>query len=154
GIKSFLLPNQFIDGGATGVSMLLARLSGLPLEVLLVAVNIPFSWLAYRYIGTTFAVKSIGATVAVAVALHILPFPPATAAKLLGAVFGGFFIGAGVGPAIRAGGVLDGTEILAVVLSKKTFATVGEAILGLNVLVFSVAAGVLGIEPALYSMLT
>jgi uncharacterized membrane-anchored protein YitT (DUF2179 family) len=134
--------------------MLLANLTGVPLGVILVAVNVPFVFLAYRHIGTAFAVRSILAITALALGLGVLPFPPATADKLLGAVFGGFFIGAGVGLAIRGGGVLDGTEILAVVLSKKTFVTVGEAILGLNVLVFSAAAGVLGIEPALYSMLT
>jgi uncharacterized membrane-anchored protein YitT (DUF2179 family) len=154
GIKSFLLPNQFIDGGVTGVCMLLAQLTRVPLEVLLVLVNIPFAVLGYRHIGAVFAVRSILAITALAVGLIVLPFPPATADHLLGAVFGGFFIGAGTGVAIRGGGVLDGTEILAVVLSKRTFVTVGEAILGLNVVVFSAAAGVLGIEPALYSMLT
>jgi len=154
GIKSFLLPNQFIDGGVTGVCMLLAQLTRVPLEALLVLVNIPFVLLGYQHMGTAFAVRSILAITALALGIVVLPFPPATVDHLLGAVFGGFFIGAGVGLAIRGGGVLDGTEILAVVLSKKTFVTVGEAILGLNVLVFSAAAGVLGIEPALYSMLT
>jgi uncharacterized membrane-anchored protein YitT (DUF2179 family) len=154
GIKSFLVPNQFIDGGATGVSMLLEKLTGIPLGVLLVLVNLPFYFLGRRFIGSAFAWRTIAGIVVVALAVSVMPFPAATADHLLGAVFGGFFIGAGVGLAMRGGGVLDGTEILAVVLSKHTFVTVGEAILGLNVVVFSAAAFVLGVEPALYSMLT
>jgi uncharacterized membrane-anchored protein YitT (DUF2179 family) len=154
GLASFLLPNHFIDGGVTGVSMLLARLTGLPLALLLVLVNAPFLALGYRHIGRTFTIKSSLAIMGLAVCLAVVPFPVATDDKLLGAVFGGFFVGAGVGLAIRGGGVLDGTEILAVVLSKRTFATVGEVILGLNVVIFSTAALFLGVVPALYSVLT
>ena len=154
GIDGFLLPNHFIDGGVTGISMLLAQWTHLPLALFLVAVNAPFLAMGYRQIGRTFAVKSATAIVALAVAVELIPFPKATDDPLLGAVFGGFFIGAGVGLAIRNGGVLDGTEILAVVLSKRTFATVGEIILGLNVLMFTLAAFVLGAEPAMYSVLT
>jgi uncharacterized membrane-anchored protein YitT (DUF2179 family) len=154
GLASFLLPNHFIDGGVTGVSMLLARLTGLPLALLLVAVNAPFVIVGYRQVGKVFAVKSSIAIIALALCLALIPFPVATDDKLLGAVFGGVFVGAGVGLAIRGGGVLDGTEILAVVLSKRTFATVGEVILALNVVIFSVAAAFLGVEPAMYSGLT
>ena len=154
GLASFLLPNHFIDGGVTGVSMLLANLLGLPLGVLLVVVNAPFVALGYRHIGKAFAIKSTLAIVGLAVWLILIPYPVATADKLLGAVFGGFFVGAGVVLAIRGGGVLDGTEILAVILSKRTFATVGEVILGLNVVIFCFAALHIGVEPALYSVLT
>jgi uncharacterized membrane-anchored protein YitT (DUF2179 family) len=154
GIKSFLLPSHFIDGGATGVSMLIARLTGIPLGPILVVVNLPFIFLGHRFLGAAFAWRTIGGIVLVALFVSVVPFKDATTDKLLAAVFGGFFIGAGVGLAIRGGGVLDGTEILAVVLSKHTFVTVGEAILGLNVVVFSAAAFVLGVESALYSMLT
>jgi uncharacterized membrane-anchored protein YitT (DUF2179 family) len=154
GLASFLLPNHFIDGGVTGLSMLLARLLPVPLPVLLVVVNAPFVLVGYRHIGRAFALKSSLAIIGLAVCLVVISFPIATADKLLGAVFGGFFVGAGVGLAIRGGGVLDGTEVLAVILSKRTFATVGEVILGLNVAIFSVAAVVLGVEPALYSVLT
>jgi uncharacterized membrane-anchored protein YitT (DUF2179 family) len=122
--------------------------------VLLVAVNAPVVLVGYRQVGKVFAVKSSLAILALALCLALVPFPAATADKLLGAVFGGFFVGAGVGWAIRGGGVLDGTEILAVVLSRRTFATVGEVILGLNVAIFAVAAFFLGVEPALYSVLT
>lgn len=154
GIASFLLPNHFIDGGVTGISMLAASFLGVPLAVPLVLVNAPFVAMGYFHIGKAFAVKSSLAILGLALCLVFIPFPVATSDKLLGAVFGGFFVGAGVGLAIRGGGVLDGTEILAVILSKKTFATVGEVILGLNVIIFSVAALFLGVEPALYSVLT
>jgi len=154
GLASFLLPNHFIDGGVTGISMLLAHWTGLPLSALLIAVNAPFVALGYRHIGIAFTVKSSLAIAALAVWLLVIPFPSATADKLLGAVFGGVFVGAGVGLAIRGGGVLDGTEILAVILSKRTFATVGEVILALNVIIFAAASVFLGIEPALYSVLT
>lgn len=154
GIDCFLLPNHFIDGGVTGVSMLAAQWTGVPLAVFLLLLNMPFVLIAHRRIGRTFAVKSFLAIAALAVVVETFPFPHATVDKLLGAVFGGFFVGAGVGLAIRNGGVLDGTEILAVIVSKRTFATVGEIILGLNVLIFALAAFLLGVEPAMYSVLT
>jgi uncharacterized membrane-anchored protein YitT (DUF2179 family) len=154
GLASFLLPNHFIDGGVTGVSMLLANMTPVPLSVLLVVVNAPFVFIGYKQIGKGFALKSTLAIASLALCLALIPFPVATHDKLLAAVFGGFFVGAGVGLAIRGGGVLDGTEILALILSKRTFATVGEVILGLNVAIFSIAAIFLGIEAALYSALT
>lgn len=154
GLEGFLVPNQFIDGGVTGISMLLAQVLGWPLPILLVAVNLPFVLLGYRRLGAGFALKSGLAVAGLAICVSVLHFPVATHDKLLAAVFGGVFIGGGVGLAIRGGGVLDGTEILAVLLSKRTFATVGEVILALNVVIFAVAALRLGVEPAMYSALT
>lgn len=157
GLESFLIPNHFIDGGITGVSMLIAELWSVPLTVILVLVNIPFVLMAYRQIGPNFAIKSSLAIVGLSFCLFFVHFPEAPlqpSSKILAAIFGGFFVGAGVGLAMRSGGVLDGTEILAVILSNKTFATVGEVILLLNVGIFSIAAIFLGIESALYSMLT
>jgi len=154
GLESFLLPNHFIDGGITGVSMLIASYFKVPLAPIIVLVNVPFIVLGYRLIGRTFAIKSSIAIVALAICLAFLHFPTATEDKLLSAVFGGFFLGAGVGLAIRAGGVLDGTEILALILGQKMPATVGEIILVLNVVIFSFAAILINIEAALYSMLT
>jgi uncharacterized membrane-anchored protein YitT (DUF2179 family) len=154
GLTGFLLPNHFIDGGVTGISMLLAALTKFPLAVMLVLVNAPFVLVGYWYVGKMFALKSSLAIILLAACIALIPCPEATHDKLLGAVFGGFFIGAGVGLAIRGGGVLDGTEILAVVLSRRTLATVGEMILGLNIVIFSIAAFFLGIESALYSVLT
>ncbi len=154
GLNCFLLPNHFIDGGITGISMLLAGITGVPLPIWLLAVNVPFVVIAYRFIGRSFALQSGIAILGLAIAVAILPLPAVTSDKLLSAVFGGFFVGAGVGIAIRCSAVLDGTEILALMLSSRSFATVGEVILGLNVVIFSVAALFLGVEPALYSMLT
>ncbi len=154
GLVGFLLPNHFVDGGVTGVSMLLAKFLGVPLAILIVVVNIPFIAIAFQHISKEFAIKSALGIAVLSLWLVVLPFPPVTDDKLLSAVFGGFFVGAGVGLAIRGGGVLDGTEILALILSKRTFATVGEVILCLNVVLFSVAATFVGVEPALYSVLT
>jgi uncharacterized membrane-anchored protein YitT (DUF2179 family) len=154
GLESFLLPNRFIDGGITGISMLLADQMGWPLSVLLILVNLPFVFLGYRQLGRDFAFRSAAAILGLAICIAVVHFPPATSDRLLGAVFGGFFLGAGVGLAIRSGSVLDGTEIFALIASKRTFATIGEIILLLNVVIFSIAAIFLGIEPALYSILT
>jgi len=154
GLKGFLLPSHFIDGGVTGVSMLISALSRISLPVLILVINEPFIIIGYRQIGRMFAVKSALAIVGLALCLAFLPYPEVTKDKLLAAVFGGFFLGAGIGLSIRAGGVLDGTEVMALILSKKTGTTVGDIILLLNIVIFSVAAIFLGLEPALYSVLT
>jgi uncharacterized membrane-anchored protein YitT (DUF2179 family) len=154
GLKGFLLPLHFIDGGVTGVSMLISALSGISLPLLLLLINAPFVIIGYRQIGKMFALKSALAISGLALCLAFLPYPVATGDKLLAAVFGGFFLGAGIGLSIRAGGVLDGTEVMALILSKKTGTTVGDIILLLNIVIFSVAAFFLGLEPALYSVLT
>lgn len=154
GLKGFLLPSHFIDGGVTGVSMLVAALSSMSLPLLIIIINAPFVVIGYLHIGRIFALKSALTIGGLALVLTFVPFPVATTDKLLAAVFGGFFLGAGVGLSIRAGGVVDGTEVMALILSKKTGTTVGDIILVLNVVIFSVAAGFLGLEPALYSILT
>lgn len=154
GLKGFLLPSHFIDGGVTGVSMLVAALSGIPLAVLLVVINLPFLVLGYRQVGWNFTLKSTVAIVGLALSLAIVPYPVVTHDKLLASVFGGFFLGAGIGLSIRGGGVLDGTEILALIVSKKIGVTLGDIILVLNVAIFGIASLALGIEPAMYSMLT
>src|SRR5262249_35257099 len=146
---------RFIDGGVTGISMLLSDLSGVQLSILILIINIPFIVIGYRQVSKAFAVKSTIAITGLAICLSIIKYPIVTSDKLLTAVFGGFFVGAGIGLAIRGGSVLDGTEVAALVLSKKIGAlTVGEVILIFNIIIFSVAALFLGIEPALYSILT
>jgi uncharacterized membrane-anchored protein YitT (DUF2179 family) len=154
GLKGFLLPLHFIDGGVTGVSMLVSALSKVSLPLLILVINAPFIFIGYRQIGKMFALKSALAIAGLALCLAFLPYPVATNDKLLAAVFGGFFLGAGIGLSIRAGGVLDGTEVMALILSKKMGTTVGDIILLLNIVIFSVAAIFLGLEPALYSVLT
>lgn len=153
GLKGFLLPNGFIDGGVTGISMLISHTTGVSLSVLIVAINVPFVVLGYFQLGQKFAGKTLLTILLLAGALLVLSFPTLTQDKLLIAVFGGFFLGAGIGLAMRGGGVLDGTEILAVYLSKKFPGSIGDIILIINVMIFGVAAWLLSVETALYSIL-
>jgi uncharacterized membrane-anchored protein YitT (DUF2179 family) len=155
GLKGFLLSSNFIDGGVTGVSMLLAKITTAPLSVWLPVVNAPFVVLGYRQMGRAFAVRSALAIAGLAAALATVHLPDVTPDLLLTAVFGGFFIGAGIGLAVRGGAVLDGTEIAALLISKKSsLLKVGDVILLFNVVLFLLAMSVLGVEPALYSILT
>jgi Uncharacterised 5xTM membrane BCR, YitT family COG1284 len=150
GIKGFLLSSHFIDGGVTGISMLLTQLTHWPIAVLMLALNLPFLALGYRRIGRSFAIKSAFAMAGLALCLWLVPFPDVTPDVLLTAVFGGMFIGAGIGLAMRGGAVLDGTEILALLVSSRSPAVkVSDVILILNVGIFSAALFVLGVEPAL-----
>ena len=155
GLHGFLLSSNFIDGGVTGVSMLLVKGTGLPLSVLLPVINLPFIALGYRQIGRAFAIRSTFAIGLLSVVLEVIHFPDVTEDLVLTAVFGGFFIGAGIGLAIRGGAVLDGTEIAALLISKRSHLfKVGDVVLGINVVIFFVAIFVLGVEEALYSILT
>jgi len=155
GLKGFLLSSHFIDGGVTGISMLLADITHIPIAVLLFVINVPFLILGYRRLGLGFAIKSTTAIAGLSLCLALIHFPDVTSDKLLTAVFGGFFIGVGIGFAIRGGAVLDGTEIAALLLSKKAqILKVSDIVLILNVIIFGAAAFLLGIESALYSILT
>jgi uncharacterized membrane-anchored protein YitT (DUF2179 family) len=154
GLESFLLPNNFIDGGATGISLLAAEIFNLPLHVLILIINIPFIVLGFNVIGKQFAIKASLAIIGLAIVLATIQFPQVTQDKLLVAVFGGLFLGAGIGLSVRGGGVLDGTEVLAIFLSRKLGSTIGDIITIINIVVFSIAAYMLSIETALYSMLT
>jgi uncharacterized membrane-anchored protein YitT (DUF2179 family) len=154
GLKGFLMSSGFIDGGATGVSMLLSTVVGLPLSVWLLIINLPFIALGYRQIGKKFAIKSALAIFGLSICLAVIKYPDVTPDKFLTAVFGGFFIGAGIGLAIRGGAVLDGTEIVALLVSRKShLLKVGDVILILNIFIFLTAAFFLGVESALYSIL-
>ena len=157
GLKGFLLPNHFIDGGITGISLLtfqLTKSSGIPVSVWLVLFNIPFIVLGAKQIGKRFAIVTSVAIVVLAATIFFVEFPVITDDKLLTAIFGGFFLGAGIGLAIRGGCVIDGTEILAVYLNRRSILSMGDIILLINVVIFMLAAFVLGIETALYSILT
>jgi uncharacterized membrane-anchored protein YitT (DUF2179 family) len=155
GLKGFLLSSRFIDGGVTGISMLLANVTRAPLAVWIVVINLPFIAIGYRRLGRKFALKSAAAISGLAICLATVHFPDVTPDRLLTAVFGGFFIGAGIGLAMRGGAVLDGTEIAALLVSRESpVLRVGDVILILNVFVFGAAAFLLGIESALYSILT
>jgi uncharacterized membrane-anchored protein YitT (DUF2179 family) len=155
GLKGFLFSSHFIDGGVTGISMLLAKVTTVPLALWLPVVNVPFVILGYHQLGRAFALRSILAIVGLAVVVATVHFPDVTHDLLLTAVFGGVFIGAGIGLSVRGGAVLDGTEIAALLIGKRSpVLKVGDVILGFNVVLFVVAMGVLGVEPALYSILT
>lgn len=154
GLKGFLLPNGFIDGGATGISLLIRNLSDLPLGILLLMVNLPFLLLATKTIGKKFAIKSILSIAFLAVVVHFVSYPVITEDKLLIAIFGGFFLGLGIGMAMRGGSVIDGTEVLAIYLSRKLSITIGDVLLLINIIIFSFGAYVLSIEIALYAILT
>jgi len=154
GLKGFLLPNEFIDGGAMGISLLISETTHVSLSILIVAVNLPFLILGYSQIGKAFAVKSIIAIILLAIVVHFVPYPLVTSDKLLISVFGGFFLGGGIGMAIRGGSVIDGTEVLAIFLSKRTGLTIGDIILILNIIIFSFGAYILSVTVALYAILT
>ena len=154
GIESFLLPAKFIDGGVTGISLLISELSGVSVSVFLVTINIPFIALGFKVISREFAIKTACAIAALALVIATVPFPEITHDKLLVAIFGGFFIGAGIGLSVRGGAVLDGTEVLAIFLSKKVGASIGDIVIVINVLIFGAAAYFLSMEAAMYSMVT
>ena len=154
GLKGLLLPNQFLDGGAMGVSLLGEVLTGFNLSFLIIIVNAPFILLGAKQISIPFAVKSSLAILGLALLVHLLEFPVITSDKLLIAVFGGFFLGVGIGLSIRGGAVIDGTEVLALSISRKTSLTVGDVITIFNVILFSVSAIILSLETAMYSILT
>lgn len=154
GLKSFLMPNHFIDGGVTGISLLISALTKFNLSYLIVIINIPFVILGYRQIGKSFAIKTSVAIATLSLCLIFLPFVPITHEKLLIAFFGGFFLGAGIGLAMRGGCVIDGTEVLALYISRKSMLTVGNVILILNIVIFAFAAYFINIDTALYAILT
>lgn len=154
GLKSFLLPSHFIDGGVTGISLLVKALTGWNLSYLIVLINIPFIFMGYKQIGKGFAIKTTVAIALLSLSLVFLPFNPITHDKLLIAFFGGFFLGGGIGLAMRGGCVIDGTEVLALYISRNSMLTVGNIILILNIIIFAFAAYFLNIETALYAILT
>ncbi|MEO6252157.1 MAG: YitT family protein [Ferruginibacter sp.] len=154
GLEGFLLPSNFIDGGATGISLLISETTRTPLYILIVLINIPFVFLGFKIIGKQFAIKTALAIAGLAFAVATFHFPEVTHDKLLVALFGGFFLGAGIGLSVRGGAVIDGTEVLAIFLSKKFGTTIGDIIVFINIIIFSAAAYFLSIETALYSMIT
>ncbi|SEK79381.1 Uncharacterized membrane-anchored protein YitT, contains DUF161 and DUF2179 domains [Chitinophaga rupis] len=154
GLKGFLLPNEFLDGGVTGISLLISRLTGWSISVLLIVINIPFILLAYRQLSLSFTIKALAAIIGLATALVFIKVPVITSDKLLIALFGGFFLGAGIGMSVRGGAVLDGTEVLALYINRKTVLSMGEVIMYFNILIFGVAAVLINIETAMYAMLT
>ena len=154
GVKGFLLTNKLIDGGATGISLLTNAVTGVPLWIMLILINIPFILLGSKIVGREFAIKTSMAISVFALVIATVEFPNVTDDKLLVAIFGGFFLGAGIGLSVRGGAVIDGTEVLAIYLSRKFGTTIGDIIGIINISIFCVAAYFLSIEIELYSMIT
>lgn len=154
GLEGFLIPNGFIDGGVTGISLLVSFLTPLSLSIAIFIINLPFILLAKSQIGKVFAIKTFFAILALSLILVFVHFPIVTSDKLLVSIFGGFLLGAGIGFSVRGGSVLDGTEVLSIYINRKTGFTIGEIIFFINVVIFSFAAFFLGLETALYSILT
>lgn len=154
GLKGFLLPNGFFDGGAMGISLLLNHFVETDLAIFIVAVNIPFVFLGFKQISTPFAIKSAIAIFLLALTVHWIQIPIMTHDKLLIAIFGGVFLGSGIGLSMRGGAVIDGTEVLAVQVSRRSFISVGFFIAIFNFALFLCVAYLVNIETAMYSMLT
>ncbi|WP_224482887.1 YitT family protein [Robertkochia aurantiaca] len=154
GLKGFLIPNKFIDGGVMGISLIVSTAGDLSLPILIFLFNLPFLILAYYAIGKRFAIKSILGILLLSLLVYLLPVPMITDDKVLVSTFGGFFLGLGIGMAIRGGAIIDGTEVLAIYLSRKSSLTVGNIILIFNLFIFLSAAYILSIEIALYAILT
>ncbi|GAB2776993.1 YitT family protein [Salinimicrobium soli] len=152
-LEAFMLPNHFLDGGVTGICIVLEDLIGVPFTILLVIVNIPFLYLGYRKIGKTFAVRALIYILFLTILMHFIEIPAVTDDKVLIAFFGGFLIGLGIGLVIKGGGVLDGLEIMAFYTVRNSGFTAGEIILALNALIYLGAAFVFSVETAMYSFL-
>lgn len=154
-LENFLLPNTVLDGGINGISIIFSKLFNLPLSVLVVVLNIPFMYIGYRHLGKAFLYRTIYAIVAFSLFLEVFhKFDAFTEEILLATVFGGMLLGVGVGMIIRFGGCIDGTESLAMVISKKTNFSVGQIVLCFNLIIYTVAGFIFGFDRAMYSLLT
>ena len=154
GLEIFLIPNQVIDGGVTGISIMLSHLTGLKLGIFLFLLNLPFVYLGYKQFGKTFGISTIYGIIMLSLfATFFHPVPPFTEDILLATIFGGIFLGIGVGFVIRNGGALDGTEILSIVISKKAPYSVGEIVMFINLFILSSAGFVYTWDRAMYSIL-
>lgn len=154
GLKGFLLPEGLLDGGATGISLLINRVTGFDISVLIMLINLPLIYIGWRQVSKSFAVKTFFAVAAFALVVHFVEIGDLTHDRLLIAVFGGFFLGAGIGLAMRGGCVIDGTEVLAIWVSRHSSLSVGDFIALFNVVLFTAAVFLVNLETALYSMLT
>lgn len=153
GLKAFLLPNNFLDGGVTGVSILMSELTGVELSVWLPILSVPFVIVGWFTVSKRILVKSIAGIVALSLVIHFENFAPITDDKLLVSIFGGLFLGAGIGLAIKNGAVLDGAEILGIFINEKTGISIGVVILWFNVILFIFTGLLFSLEIAMYSIL-
>ncbi len=153
-LRSFLIPNHFLDGGVTGMSLLLHEVYHYNIAIVIILLNIPFIIAGGFLVNKTFTLKMLACIIALGLYLQYFPYPIITSDKLLVSIFGGFFLGTGIGLAMRGGCAIDGIEVLALYTLKRSSFTISEIILGLNVIIFLIAGVKLGFETVLYSMLT
>ena len=153
-MKGFMIPNKFMDGGVTGISILIHEITHISIVIPLVLLNLVFVYLGYHRISKTFAMQSLIAVILLALGLLFVDIKPITTDRLLIAIFGGILIGAGCGLVIRGGGVMDGAEVIAVFTKRKTGFSNSEIIMLFNCIIFAVAAFKFGIETAMYSIIT
>lgn len=153
-MKGFMIPNRFLDGGVTGISILLHEIFHINISILVIALNLIFIYFGYSKIGKTFAVQTSIAVILLSIGLLFIDIPAITNEKLLIAIFGGIFMGAGIGLVIRGGGVIDGAEVIAVFTRRKVGFSNSEIIMLINCIIFAIAAIEFGIETAMYSIIT
>ncbi|EMT53367.1 hypothetical protein I532_05125 [Brevibacillus borstelensis AK1] len=153
-LEIFLVPNNIIDGGITGISIMLSHLTGIKLGIFLFLLNLPFLFIGYKQIGKTFAISTlIGVLVMSVGTAFLIPVPVLTHDLLLSAVFGGIILGIGIGMVIRAGGSLDGTEIVAILITKQSPFSVGEIVMVFNIFILGSAGFIFGWDKAMYSLI-
>jgi uncharacterized membrane-anchored protein YitT (DUF2179 family) len=154
GLEIFLVPNQIIDGGIVGISIISSYLSGLPLGLFLFLLNLPFLVLGYKQIGKTFAISTLYGVTVMSIGTFLLhPVPPLTVEPFLASIFGGVILGIGVGMVIRFGGSLDGTEIVAILFNKRLPFSVGETVMFFNLFILGSAGFVYSWDRAMYSLI-
>lgn len=154
-LESFLIPNTILDGGVTGISIIVSKITNLPVSLLVLILNIPFVYIGYKNLGRGFLIRAVYSMVLFSVSLSVFRYyEPLTEQMLLATVFGGILLGVGVGLVIHFGGCVDGTESVALVISKKTTLSVGQVVLIFNLVIYSVAGMIFGIDRAMYSLLT
>lgn len=154
-LETFLIPNTILDGGVTGISIIISKLSEIPVSVLVLVLNIPFIYIGYKNLGKGFLFRALYSMILFSFALSFFRyFEPITEKMLLATVFGGILLGIGVGMVIHFGGCVDGTESVALVISKKTSLSVGQVVLLFNFVIYAIAGMIFGLDRAMYSLLT
>lgn len=154
-LEEFLIPSTILDGGVTGVSMILNQLTKKPIAVFIIVLNLPFMILGFRQLGWGFLIKGSFGMILFSVMLEVFSdLQDVTNTELLAVVFGGVLLGVGVGTVLRHGGCLDGTEIMALLISKKTSFSVGQIIFVINIIIYGAAGVLFGWDRAMYSLLT
>ena len=154
-LETFLIPNTILDGGITGISIIISKLTSLPVSLLVLILNIPFVYIGYKNLGRGFLVRAIYSMILFSCSLSVFQYIEAiTEQMLLATVYGGVLLGIGVGIVIHSGGCVDGTESVALVISKKSSLSVGQVVLLFNLVIYGVAGLIFGLDRAMYSLLT